>query len=431
MKQAIGLLFCACLTLVGCSGANEGASADDIEKALMLDLKAGLSVDDVEIQVTENVGDKIDPKWRTRSTVSIRFDEDFFERVGSVADTAVVRKVASAGDTLSGSLITRSTPRGEDNWSVTIERLDMAAIPGNAASQFGVNGFVVEGSSEHETLLAQAEQQRQQAEAERLQAQQQAQAKRQAAIQQLRQQLNGTWSATGPMLNNGAIWSNNSAQKMALEVVLPAGDEAIGEGSLVMYDYDSPWIQTVAPMSFKIADDGSAMNINLTRDTRFDALNFTLYRGTDITLNDDGLLRFPSSRRGQFFTNTLQKGVNEARQQAVQRYGELLTTHKPLVASGRLERLPLQDNTYALFILQANMRGTVVGTDLYNGNSDVATTVVHQGLLNDGEVGVVKITRRETSQRCVNSGGTTRHGVTSRTDRVCYRGYQLELVEKM
>lgn len=420
----------ALLGVAACSGG-DGASEDDIQKALTMELPSGLAVADIEKQVSENVGDKIEPLWRARSHVEITFTEDFYKRVSQAGDVAVVKPTAQKGDTLSGSLITRSKPNGQNGWDVRIEKLDIANISGAPETRFGVNGFVLDGSDDHKSLLEKIKKQKEEeAERQRIAAEK-AEAARKAKIAETREAMNGTWSADSPLLYEGTIWSNRSARKIAFEVKIPEGTEPFGEGSLVMYDYDSPWVQTTVPMVFKVADDATGLVINVTQSTEFKPVGFILYQQRDITLSSKGVLQFrKSTYRGGEYKSQLNKGKNEERLELVKRYNDLLKKHNPILAEPRMENLPLQNNTYSLFIVKANKRGKVYGTDRYERDSSVATSAVHAGLLKDQEVGVLKIIRREVD-RCFGNGGTTKNGVTSETERTCHRAYEMELVEKM
>lgn len=416
------------LLLVGCSGSSEGASEDLIADALKMHMSTGIEVRDVTIEVTENIGDQIEPEFRARSKVELRFAEDFYERVGRVGDVAVVKQVAEKGDRFSGSLITRSTPRG-DSWQVKIERFDLPQVKGMAESSFGVTGFVVQDSSDHKRLLAeqQEREQREREELERLAAE--AEAARLAKIDELVSAVEGNWSSSFPMLFNGGIYASNAGRKMSFELKFPAVSGSVGQGTLVMYDFDAQWRQVEVPMSFKVADDVSHIVINLLRDTKFEPTNFTIYRSSTLRFRPDGVLQFDGSRRGTEYTTQLQKGVNEARLAAVQRYQELLDRHKPLEASSRFDRLPLQRNTYGLFIITAHTSGSVWGDGEYSYGSDPATAAVHAGLLADGELGVIKITKLNPNVQ-QSRPGSTRHGITSQsyTNR---EYYTMELVEKM
>jgi hypothetical protein len=62
------------------------------------------------------------------------------------------------------------------------------------------------------------------------------------------------------------------------------------------------------------------------------------------------------------------------------------------------------------FKVTANSSGSVWGTDIYTTDSTLATVVIHAGLLQPGQTGVVKVTMMQSPNVFV---GSTRNGITS------------------
>jgi hypothetical protein len=63
-----------------------------------------------------------------------------------------------------------------------------------------------------------------------------------------------------------------------------------------------------------------------------------------------------------------------------------------------------------IFRVTANTNGSLWGTDVYTTDSTIATAVVHAGLLQPGQTGVIKVTMMASPNVFV---GSTRNGVTS------------------
>jgi hypothetical protein len=76
--------------------------------------------------------------------------------------------------------------------------------------------------------------------------------------------------------------------------------------------------------------------------------------------------------------------------------------------------------------VKARLGGTVTGTFVYADDSDVPTVMIHSGLLDDGEIGVVRF-------RCLGAReqflGTTRHGVQSKSYGVWQFSYSVTLLQ--
>jgi LCCL domain len=75
----------------------------------------------------------------------------------------------------------------------------------------------------------------------------------------------------------------------------------------------------------------------------------------------------------------------------------------------------------------ASADGSVYGSDVYTGNSCLATAVVHAGLLAPGEIGLVQV-RIVPGEAAYKT--TTRNGVTSRSWNSYPTSFTLQLIEK-
>ncbi len=72
--------------------------------------------------------------------------------------------------------------------------------------------------------------------------------------------------------------------------------------------------------------------------------------------------------------------------------------------------------------------GDVYGTDLYGGSSDFSRSLVHSGVLRDGETGIVEITKFDKWE---SSPGSPRNGIDSKTDGRRVIGYTVQLLERI
>ncbi|MFV1468261.1 hypothetical protein VBY75_11315 [Idiomarina sp. HB] len=422
MKNFFCVFSILCFLFIGgCSEESSQPSEEKIENALAMKLEPGVSISELNIEVSKKVENANIPEVVSRSTFELTFNENFYEQIDSVKETPVVKLVASKGETLQGTIVTRSVIFGEKGWNTAVESIEVAQILGKAESQYGKNGFFIDQSSEHRELVAKIK------EEERL-----VEEARRAKMLELREALTGKWSTDEPMLSNGNVWSGSSERNMAFEVTIPKGTEVSGEASVTMYDYDSPWLQVEIPAKFRIAKGGSEMKINLSRKTEFERVGFTLSHHTDITFTRNGKLRFPDDWKDIEYSNQLKKAENKVRLAKIKRYEAIMKEHNPLIvkANSAMSDLPLEYNTYAMFLVEGNNHGRVIGVDQYHPNSWVQTATVHAGLLKAGETGVIKITLRKLSD-CVQLAGKALNGVVSRAVRSCYGTYRMELVEKI
>lgn len=73
--------------------------------------------------------------------------------------------------------------------------------------------------------------------------------------------------------------------------------------------------------------------------------------------------------------------------------------------------------------------GRVWGTDIYTCGSTFSKTVVHAGLLKDGETGIVEVKKTNESHR--NFAGSPRNGVASMNDEFEYEYCTVRLLERI
>lgn len=109
---------------------------------------------------------------------------------------------------------------------------------------------------------------------------------------------------------------------------------------------------------------------------------------------------------------------------------ELVARHKAAFAPSRMSDLNLRegDKVALLVTASSNGPGKVWGTDRYTGDSDFAKSVLHAGLLKEGQTGIVEATSADTW----NFLGSPRNGVDSQnyTGRSA-RSYSLRLLERI
>lgn len=422
------------VTLAACSGGNDQPSEDDIKNAVAFNLPSGLEVADVEILVSENAGSQVEPLIRNRSNITLEFTDDFVTPVEQYEDKLVLKKLYEKGQTLKGTLISSARLKGE-SWSVSTDRFDITRVQGVALGQYAEGSYAFEGTEEaagfkkaHEDMLAQAEAERLAA----IEAEKQARAERIAAF---RKAIAGTWTATGPMMRNGGVYTGRDRKSTAgLELAFPEGDEATGVVPMTLYVLDNPVDSLTVEAGFTVADDGKSVNVRARSNTH---RTLNIYLNEVWTLTGDGLLQTGSRDR---WSIQLEKdgdatAAKKAKLDQINSRNaaltELATKHRAGLAPARFRDMRMNQNTFTHVMLEANPPegARVFGANEYSEDSNIALTAIHAGVLKEGEAGVVKITYRWYNARPYIQG-TTANGVTSEryTD---YGRYSIELVEKL
>ena len=421
--------------LIGCSN-NEGASAEQIGNALAMQLPTGLEVDDVEIQVAENLGTKVEPAYQTRSKVTLRYTENFYEQInsGRKLDKAVVKQISSEGDVIIGTLITSSRLNGE-NWDVYIEKRNFPAVYGRAESQFGVSGFVMDGSDEHKALIEKYEEDLRLASELKAKKEAEEAAARKQRVAELRQTLTGTWAAKQPAVHNGKVWASRKGGQLGIQLNLEEGEGQVGSGTAILYDYNNPVDELEVPVSFKIDDSGEYAALTFTKDVEHESLRFGVGPRYQWKLTGDGSLTYDASRNqwslslekdGKALADRLAQIENYQEKQ--KKYEELIEKHQAFIAKGELEDLNLRTKTYANYFVIGDTDGRVFGDEQYFGGSDVATAAVHSGALKEGQAGIVKIAKYDSR---IYFKGTIKNGITSESYNRTRNPYTIELVEAL
>jgi hypothetical protein len=417
------LLLMFALVLGACS-STPGPSGQDIGKALSLKLPTGVQVDGVDVQVSENDGSKVEPRYESRSKVKLEFSENFYDVTGHLGGKAVVKQSLAKGGTITGTLITSATPRGDDGWDIDFERIDIPHISGMAESQFQPDSFVVADSDAYKALqdkLAAEQKQAQEAAAQKEAAAAKEAADRIAALQK---QIVGTWAAKFPMLHGNSIWASNDNKKLGIQIRFDASDGTVGQGVGVLYDFETPALEATVPIGYVIDPSGQFVTLTFTSNVQAPGVDFRTGPNSQWKFTPDGKL-VNASYSGNWMVQMERDGAAlKSRLAHVKKYNDYLNAERALAAqyhaanaSGRFRDLPLQTDTFGNFFVMGHLNaGEVDGDGTYGPYSTVASAVVHAGVLKPEQAGIVKITRRYQSGH--QSGGSTRHGVTSKTVRV-------------
>lgn len=445
-------------TLAACK-EETGASADQIGHAVALQLPVGLELKSAETVASENTGTKVDPLWRARTNIALVYTQDFYERVDTLLEKTVVERTASKGDVIEGMVISSATPRGE-SWDVNLDEISLPRISGEAASTFGVDGFVVDGSPEHAALVARKEEQDRKAaeekarrDAERAEAQRKAEeeaarqaeirrveaAKREAALKAeraakiaaLREELTGTWVSVSPAQYNGQIERADNGGLYAAQVTIPAGDNPIGQGEIVFYDFNNPIDEAVAPINFQIDENGDFMGIRLAYELKHPGFDTNFGHEVWRKLTPDGVLSH-GNQNGTWQYQLEKDGPALARRKVqVDGFKALVAKYNTPLGNTSMRNLGLGDNTYANFIIRGDQSGEIGGDVVYTPDSWLPTAVVHAGILQHNQWGVVKVTRRRHDEQQVFQS-TKKNNVTSRRSQNYWRTtYTVELVEAL
>ncbi len=428
----MGTLFM--VMLAACSGGNEQPSEEDIKNAIAFNLPGGLEVDGVEILVTENAGSQVEPLIRNRANVTLEFADDFVSVVDRFDDKVVLKTLYSKGQELNGTVITSSRLKG-DSWSVNIDRFDISRVNGTALGQFAEGSYAFEGTDEAAGFKQAYEDKLAQQEAERHAAVAAAEKEKADRIAAFRAEIAGTWVAKAPMMRNGGVYTGRDKKSTAgVEITFPEGDEASGIAPFTLYVTHNPNDKLTVDAGFTVAEDGKSVKVRARSNTH---KTLNMYLNEVWTLSADGMLQTGS--RDRWYVQLEKDGAALAEKNALaerltnrdKAIEALVMKHQAGLAPNRFENMRMKQNTYTMMFVDATPgeNQKVFGDGTYDGNSGIALTAIHAGVLDRGEAGVVKITYRWTKSRS-DIFGTVKNGVTSGKYNA-YGHYTIELVEKL
>lgn len=262
------------LALSACGKSFEGPDEGDISGFLEMELDEGIDAEDIEIVAAQNVGDEIEPVYRTRANLDLVLEEDFAEMVDRIGDRPVVKVVAEKGTEYPAVLFTRSEPIGDEDWNVRIEKLQVRNRKGRPLSSF--TDYIVEGSADEKQAIE--DEKREAADAEKKAAERLAAARRGFA---------GSWKATQPLKRSGSVYSQNG-QQIGVSFDLKPGEDGFGRGTGRVYDFADPSVFAQSDVTYTVDDSGDFATVTFLSRAQHDELRFYVTEGTNFKLTDDG-----------------------------------------------------------------------------------------------------------------------------------------------
>lgn len=262
IKAKLGILTFSFLVL-GCSQTHEGASEGDIKDRLGLELPLGIEVADVEIVVSENLGTEVEPIYRSRANVTLRYAQDFFVPTDeyNLENAIMVRELAKEGDELEGDVIATAILSGRDQWDISIERKSFPTILGEAESTFGGAKLLVEGTSayngvkqEQDDLLEEEER------------------KFVARLEKLKSTFSGQWRSTEPVKYADRIWKGRDNLTVGYSFRLARAEDYKGFGEVRMFPFGNQSDFVKADLEYELDIESETISIKFGRSPRHKSL---------------------------------------------------------------------------------------------------------------------------------------------------------------
>lgn len=265
---------CAAVALSSCGPSVDGPQSSDIDGFLEMELPEGIDADAIEIQAAQNVGDEIEPAYRTRAKLTLELEEDYAERVDRIGDRPVIKITREKGTQLPAVLFTRSEPIGDDDWSIELERLEWKRIDGSPVSMF--EDPIIEGSEEEKQAREAAK--KEAAEEER---------KQKAEIAAAQKAFVGNWKASQPLKSRGSVYVSRGKQ-IGMSFNLGPNTDGFGKGTGRVYDFNNPQVEAKNDITYTVSEDGQKATVTFLDRTQHPDLPWYISANSNFTLNQQG-----------------------------------------------------------------------------------------------------------------------------------------------
>lgn len=251
------------LSVLGCSEVHEGASENEIRDRLALDLPTGIEVADVEIIASENVGSEVEPIYRSRANVTLRYAQDFYAPTDeyNLDDAIMVRELAEEGDELDGDVIAMAILSGRDQWDISIERRNFPTIFGEAESTFGVSKLLIEGTSAYNRAKREQDAFLEKEQREFV-----------AKTEKLKSAFSGQWKSTEPVKYDDRVWKGRDNLTVGYSIRLVRAEDYIGYGEVRMYPFERPSDFVKAELEYELNVPAENISLKFGRSKRHKSL---------------------------------------------------------------------------------------------------------------------------------------------------------------
>ncbi|PKP95156.1 MAG: hypothetical protein CVT75_03110 [Alphaproteobacteria bacterium HGW-Alphaproteobacteria-14] len=265
---------CAALALSSCGPSFDGPQPKDIDQFLEMELPEGIDAQDLEIQAVQNVGDEIEPIYRSRVKVNLVLEEDFATVDDYVGERPVIKITKKKGTEIPAIIFTRSEPLGSNDWKVETEKLQFKSFEGNPVSTF--ENPIIKGSAEEKTAIEAAK--KQAAEEER---------EEKAKVSAAQKAFVGNWKASQPLMSYGSVYSSNGVQ-VGISFNLGPNTDGFGKGTGLVYDFNKPSVAARSDVTYTVNDDGSLATVTFLSRAQHEAVPWYVSEDTNFNLTSDG-----------------------------------------------------------------------------------------------------------------------------------------------
>lgn len=143
--------------LLGSCSKEQGPGKADLESSLTAQVPKFVTVRDFTIEASENVGDKVDPNYKTRFRAKLQVTEDTFTEDMTQGEVLLLTPIKKIGDTI--DVFGKSESKLRNGKWETNTNLDESPFEkiGNPLSAFSASKIIINGTAEEKEFRAAVE----------------------------------------------------------------------------------------------------------------------------------------------------------------------------------------------------------------------------------------------------------------------------------
>jgi len=242
------LMLMSAVVLSGCFKNQIGPTEDDFKTYLEQKFSKGLTITDIEIIASQNLGTDVEPVVKSRIKGEFRLVEDFYKYSNRVSGKDVLVKIADEGTKM--DLFGLSVSKLESNiWNIRFTELEIKPdVKGRPLSHWAKGSYVIKGSSEEKALIIKQEA---------------ANAAWRHKMQTLRTFMTGKWVSQKPIVEHndqyvsiGGMVGSGTREHIIYSLNIPPGTDLEGTATATLFGSKNLHKPITVEVSYKIFDIG-------------------------------------------------------------------------------------------------------------------------------------------------------------------------------
>ncbi|WP_077285478.1 cell envelope integrity protein TolA [Cognaticolwellia aestuarii] len=149
--------FALIIALTGCLQSTSEPNVNDISDAIKFKLPNKFILKELKIDVQQNLGNEVEPKYATRFRGTVTLTENLYKIEYKILGKDVLSKTSDK-NTDYEIFGTTNSKLALDKWQVSVDNIDIQPLPtGKSLTNWGTTNFVISGSPGEKSLVSRQE----------------------------------------------------------------------------------------------------------------------------------------------------------------------------------------------------------------------------------------------------------------------------------